>query len=416
MRIGLSLRQRDLVLREVRAPEHLMKLVRVAPVEGVYYQIRLTMEQLEELLDCIEYRERETKSKKLQTELYDLCEFMEQFGLKKIVDMESFRHDKGAYEEAREYPEDVIGEHSPQEDPSLGVTKRLPSSADHLPPPDEFNELFLKSVEHQGRMPRSEMGGLSWDQLIKLFKSDWADGRGLMSFNKSLKLKDLQKAVTLHRARTLLGQVVQSNGVKATVAGNLNRKFVGLMVDCLSWPDDHVQNLHKMNKVINEQDVFPLHIVRIMLDLSGLLTLKKGRFSATKKGEYVLSEDKAGMLFHLLFETLFQRMNLAYLDRMASIPIFQDTIAYSLFMLSREDMGWKRNDYLASELLVPPVKWEMENAKCEPHWFLDSRLLSPLEDFGLLQRRELPKQSAPPGIREVRKTPLFDRFISFHVD
>ncbi len=101
---------------------------------------------------------------------------------------------------------------------------------------------------------------------------------------------------------------------------------------------------------------------------------------------------------------------------MAEILLFQDTIACSLFVLSKEDMGWKRNDYLAAELLVPPVKWEMKKAKCEPHWFLNSRLLSPLEDFGLLQRRELPNQSAPPGIEEVRKTRLFDRFISFHLD
>jgi hypothetical protein len=56
MRIGLSRRQRDLVLREVPAPEHLRKLVRVAGVEGSYFQIRLTMEQLDELLDCIEDR------------------------------------------------------------------------------------------------------------------------------------------------------------------------------------------------------------------------------------------------------------------------------------------------------------------------------------------------------------------------
>jgi hypothetical protein len=85
-------------------------------------------------------------------------------------------------------------------------------------------------------------------------------------------------------------------------------------------------------------------------------------------------------------------------------------------MLSKEDMGWKRNDHLASELLLTPVKWEMENTRCEPHWFLNSRLLSPLEDFGLLERREVPKKSAPVGIREVRKTRLFDRFISFHMD
>jgi len=64
----------------------------VAQVEGGFFRIRLTMDQLDELLDFIEDKASETKNKKLQEEMYDLCEHLEQFGLRKIVDMEKFRH------------------------------------------------------------------------------------------------------------------------------------------------------------------------------------------------------------------------------------------------------------------------------------------------------------------------------------
>ena len=77
------------------------------------------------------------------------------------------------------------------------------------------------------------------------------------------------------------------------------------------------------------------------------------------------------------------------------------------------DMGWKRTDELPDEMLLPAIKLEMESTSCASHWFLSSRLLGPLEDFGLLQRRDLPKQEAFPGIDEVRKTQLFGRFMSF---
>jgi len=372
------------------------------------------MDQLDELLDFIENKASETKSKRLQEEMYDLCEHMEQFGLRKIVDIEKFRHRSNAFKNAKGYSEDrIVGQ--PQEgNSSVSEHAFVSDSNGHPRAPKEFNQMFLKLLEHQARIPRSEIGGLSWEQFTKLLKNDWDDDHGVLRFDKILKLKDLQKATILLRARTFLGEVVDSGGVKATGAGNLNRKFVDLMLNRMTWPDGYIEHLNLMNKVINEQDVFPLHIIRIILDLSGLLVLKKGVFSASKKGNQLLSEDRAGALYHLLFKAQLQRMNLGYLDRMPSLPSFQKTIAYSLFMFSKTRMEWKRTDDLAQELVFPPVKAEMEKTGFEAHWFLYHRLFGTLQNFGLLERRDLPDQQKQHGVDLVRKTTLFDRFISFH--
>ncbi len=414
LRILLNRRQRDLLLEEIVPPVRLMRPIRVAQAEGGFFHIRLTMDQLDELLDFIEDKASETRNKELQKEMYDLCEHLEQFGLRKIVDMEKSRHRSNAFQHEQEYSEEgIVGQ--PQEDiSSVGEDAFVSDSNGHPRAPKEFNQMFLKLLEHQGRIPRSEIGGLSWEQFTKLLKSDWDDDHGLLRLDKTLKLKELQNAPIFCRARTLLGEVVDSGGVKATVAGNLNRKFVGLMLNRMTWPDGYIEHLNKMNKVINEQDVFPLHIIRIILDLSGLLVLKKGGFSASKKGKQLLNEDQAGVLYHALFMAHFQFMNLDYLDGMPSMPSFQETIAYSLFLLSKKGMGWRRTNDLAHELLLPPVKGEMEKTGIEVHWFLASRLFGPLLDFGLLEQKDLPEQQKRPGVRLVRKTTLFDGFISFH--
>ncbi|MGO9566633.1 MAG: hypothetical protein ACLP5H_03730 [Desulfomonilaceae bacterium] len=414
LRILLNRRQRDLLLQEIVAPARLMRPIRVAQVEGGFFHIRLTMDQLDELLDFIEDKESETKNKKLQEDMYDLCEHLEQFGLGKIVDMEKFRHRSNAFKNAKGYSAEGIVGLRQEGKSSLNEHAFVSDSNGHPRAPQEFNQMFLKLLEHQGRIPRSEIGGLSWEQFTKLLKSDWDDDHGLLRFDKTLKLKDVQKAPIFGRARTLLGEVVDSGGVKATVAGNLNRNFVALMLNRMTWPDGYIEHLNIMNKVINEQDVFPLHIIRIILDLSGLLVLKKGVFSASKKGKQLLNEDPAGALYHLLFKAQFQRMNLGYLDRMPSLPSFQETIAYSLFILSKTEMGWKRTSDLAEELVFPPVKEEMEKTGFEAHWFLYHRLFGTLQNFGLLERRDLPDQEKQHGVDLVRKTTLFDRFISFH--
>jgi len=233
------------------------------------------MDQLDELLDFIEDKASETKDKKLQQEMYDLCEHLEQFGLRKIVDMEKFRHRSNAFKNTKGYSEDRTVGQPHEGNSSVREHAFVSNSNGHPRAPQEFNQMFLKLLEHQGRIPRSEIGGLSWEQFTKLLKSDWDDDHGLLRFDKTLKLKDLQQAPIFCRARTLLGEVVNSGGVKATVAGNLNRKFVGLMLNRMTWPNGYIEHLNKMNKVINEQDVFPLHIIRIILDLSGLLVLKR---------------------------------------------------------------------------------------------------------------------------------------------
>jgi hypothetical protein len=411
--IFLKQSHRDLLLKEIPIPEHLLRPIRLATVKKGLFLIRLTMEHLDELLDCIEDKASKTSNKKAQKEMYDLCESMEQVGLRRIVETEMSRvgFDEPGLEDVV-FEEVETGPRSAWD----GSPRDKVFSAEGMtspPLPAEFNEMFVKFLHHQARIPRPQMAGLSWEQMIEIVRANWDDDNGPISFNKALKPKDLQGVEILGRARTLLQSVLEFGGVKATVAENLNRKFVTHVVECLTWPEGYVEELHRMNKVINEQDVFPLHVVRLLLNLSGLLSLKRGLFSVTKKGEKLLREDQAGALYQVLFKAMFKKLNLAYLDRMPPVPSLQETISYSLFLLSGMENRWMRTDELAPRILLEPIRLEMENARIPVHWFLSSRLFRPLQDFGLLEQRELPDQHKKTGVVEVRKTRLFGEFLTF---
>jgi hypothetical protein len=412
--ILLNRGQRDLLLTEIPVPEHLLSRIRLTPVKKGLFLVRLTMEQLDEILDCIEDKASETSNKKLQREMYDLRESMEQAGLRRIVETEMSGVGFDGVGPQDEFSEEVAPEPRSAWDGTAREKVFSTEGMNHLPFPAEFNEMFVKFLQHQARIPRPQMAGLSWEHMIQIVRANWDDEHGPIRFSKALEPECLQGVEILGRAKTLLQAVLETGGVKATVAKNLNRKFVSHMVDRMSWPEGYVEQLHMMNKVINEQDVFPLHVVRLLLGLSGLLTLKKGLFSATKKGEKMLKKDEAGVLYHSLFKVMFKKLNLAYLDRMPPVPSFQETISYSLFLLSKMGKTWERTDEVAPKIVLEPVRQEMENTRIPVHWFLSNRLFRPLHEFGLLEQRERPHQHEKTGVEEVRKTGLFDEFVTFH--
>ena len=68
-------------------------------------------------------------------------------------------------------------------------------------------------------------------QTMALVCSDWEDPNGAVQINHQLAPSDVKHVDFLANARILLRAVREAGGVKATAAGNLNRKFVGETLD-----------------------------------------------------------------------------------------------------------------------------------------------------------------------------------------
>jgi len=221
--------------------------------------------------------------------------------------------------------------------------------------------------------------------------TDSLDGQGVIKFNQDLALEELTNSSLLVNARIFLKELSPLGGIKATTQGNLLRKFVMQMVDAMVWPDGYVEDLRWVNKVLNEIDVYPLHVIRVLLELAGLIHKVKGTFRVKAKHKQLLKDDSAGELYALLFKAHFNKFNLAYLDRVPGVPLFQHSIAYPLFMLLKIADAWHRPEELAPRLLLPQVMAEIPSNSYRDLGpsIVQSRLIKPLVSFGLLEEREV---------------------------
>jgi len=250
-----------------------------------------------------------------------------------------------------------------------------------------------------------------------LVYGDWEDKHGAITFSTDLSLSELGAARIFQNARTFLNVVLEADGVKTTARGNLNRKSVSEMLDAMNWPSGYLDNLRRVNKVLNETDVTPLNALRITLELAGLLRSAKGNFKITSSGEKLLKDSRAGELYALLFITYFRDFNLSYADRMPENPVLQDTIAFSFYMLAENANRWKQGQNLAPILLLPSVRTHIMKSAVYGWqgnftWLVLARILRPLESFGLLELRESRKGKILESFK-VRKNDLFDRFLRF---
>ena len=272
---------------------------------------------------------------------------------------------------------------------------------------------LIRRQNSYNRAPQTQLGGLSPKEVHQLLVCDWKPGSPGLQLCAEVPPDLLTGSDILANARVLLAALMP-HGTRATEAGNLNRRFVGDMLAAMRWPAGFLEDLHHFNKVINEQDVGPLHDLRLVLELAKLLVRRKGMFCLTRKGRAMATEERAGALFTLLFETTFRSLNLAYRDRLPELPEFQGTIAFPLAVLAREPAGWLPYHRLVPRLLLPSLADQLPTGDVLDYreFLVRLRLLERLHDFGLVEflwqeDRRWPRRY----IRKVRRTRLFDRFL-----
>jgi len=279
---------------------------------------------------------------------------------------------------------------------------------------DEANEMAQEVMKSRNAAPDAEMGGLSPDQVSRLIYLPWDDDNFPLKFNKKLKLSELKNSVFFANATTFLKTLIESkNENAATAKGNLNRKFVKLIFDKLIISEGHKKAILEYNKVINETDVFPLHVVRIVCQSAGLIQKRKNKFLVLKKHHSLLADERAGELYVLLFNSYFTIFNIGYVDRFPELDCIQHTIAYSIYRLGEIADKYVSVVELAEEILLPAVLKEVKEGISQyvkVEWILHSRIFEPLKDFGLVDCKY--KQfKGYSQLEKVKKTELFDRFV-----
>jgi len=221
-------------------------------------------------------------------------------------------------------------------------------------------------------------------------------------------------AVTAN-ALILLRRAAESGGLKLTATGNLSRAVVEEMCGVIKAPGYDKAELLRVQKVINEPDVLPLHFLRILTQSAKLLRTHRGKLIPTRLGKRMLALEHHGPLQAVLFHVAFWHLNLAYFDRYAldSWPLTQ--VGVILWSLSASAHDWLPRETL-TRLCTSPVidvlEWEWDLGSSA----MEARILRPLLWFGLLESRSEGKSPTEVVDRRLyRKAPLFDRFLKFDV-
>ena len=254
--------------------------------------------------------------------------------------------------------------------------------------------------------------------LQSLRWADWESATGPIRLSADLTLADLAEAVFFRNTRLLLAALAAEEGTAATATGSLNRVFVRELFDQLTLPEPWRLLTQRGGKVINERDVWPLHLVRVLSQCAGFVGLRKQRFQITRTGRALLPEGQAGALFRRLFLAYFRKFDLHYDFRLRDVPGIQSTMAAILWRLDTVARDWRPVRGLAPQILLPAVLQQLVAAKRSPYdteeWILAGYVLEPLTDLGLIQQRPDTGWMTESERREIRVSALWRKFISFH--
>ena len=279
---------------------------------------------------------------------------------------------------------------------------------------DELNAALRAATARYNRRTQAELGGLSPTAVHELVTADWQSAESAIRLDASAAPGELERSRTLHDARLLLGMLAERGAVKATPKGNLPRAFVGEFRERTRRRTDEREVPPAEVRLLNEEDLWPLHVPRLLLELGGLIKRRKGVFSRTRRGERLTVGGREGELLATLIRTHFRVLDLEYLDGAGPAPDFQRAIGYTLYQFGRVGGEWRTPGELTDVLMLPGIR---DVLRVSPHFdvptlILETRFLRPLEGFGLAEERSSPHEPGEPiGRSAYRKSPLFDRVV-----
>lgn len=169
----------------------------------------------------------------------------------------------------------------------------------------------------------------------------------------------------------------------------------------------------------SDEDLMPLHMAHILLDLGGLIKNENGTLRITGKGKE-LQSDNHKLLQHL-FLTHIEKLNWSYFDFGDDDDFGKLGLGFSFICISKYG-GKKRNSsfYLNKYVKAFPWLWDTEDVpklyKTEAikkayyiDWYGERIFTNFLELFGLVS---IEYYEAPFGIQQsVQRTPLFHKLL-----
>jgi hypothetical protein len=215
----------------------------------------------------------------------------------------------------------------------------------------------------------------------------------------------------------MLARAQASGGLTLTATHALSRADTRALFDALVWPDYDKEEVLAVNKVLNEGDVMPVEVTRLIAQAAKLLRRRECKLVATKRGQEFASGSSAVEAFRRLFALIFWQIDLGSLDRVPVERWPQDHVGLVLWCLSVAARDWSSVGELLPVCTVLDAAAEGSAADHLAFAF-EGRILRPLTWFGLLETRRVgePGTFAWRYVREYRTAPLFNRALAFEAE
>ena len=238
---------------------------------------------------------------------------------------------------------------------------------------------------------------------------------GPIRLTYDLPVEDIQRSAVARNTLILLRAAAEGPGLKMTATGNLSRGVVAEMCELFTWPGFDKAEVFRLHKVINEPDFLPLFFVRHVAEAGKLVRRDKGHLKVTPAGRKLLKEPHQKALQAVLFHLALWRLDLGYLGRGLHHGWPQHDIGIVLWSLSIAANDWQPPERL-TRMCTIPINGVLESTWDTGSHAMEATVLRPLRWFGLLDYRQddIPERRLEKR-HSYRKTPLFDRFLSFDV-
>jgi hypothetical protein len=283
---------------------------------------------------------------------------------------------------------------------------------------DELNEALQGVMAKRNRTPTDDFHGLTPEQMHRVLHFPF-ESPDVVVFADSL------ESVEGSPATLLVGAMVEAigeNGLKPTATGNLPRQFCReareLLDEQAAFGENRIQG-----SINSETDFWPLHIVRVVAELAGLIRKYRGRLILSRDCRAMLARGGIEAVYHAYFPTYVQEFNWGYWDRRPDVHFLQSSFLFSLFLLDRYGDEWLPGEFYEDQFLraFPGV---LDEAQGNPYQSAEQQIRSSyswrvLERFLAFTGLAEIKRTRVPGqiLREesYRKTPMLPAVLRFSV-
>lgn len=283
---------------------------------------------------------------------------------------------------------------------------------------EELNKFLEEYMRKKNDTPIDELGGLTPDDMYNLLYLRFDSGISPIVINKDLNEEELSCSTFYNNAKKVL-RLIADGAIKATAKGNLNREFVMKAAEQINYD---LACIMEYRKALNENEVLPVHIIRIILTASDLIIKRYGYFTATKKGITI----NTGELYYLLFRTFFYKFNLSYLDRLPEFPEIQQLINFTFYMGRTNCNKWTSTEDFYNKVIIRGLMLDKKYEEILKEgyrkdlmfWAFEHRIIEPMINFGLFEKRETTDEKKKKFNKRysIRKSPLFEKFMNFDFD